>query len=225
MPFTEAKEHAPGRLHRTFADPYTAFDNRVGERLLHLRVALDTLLGGPMRDGRLTLRVIHGWENGGCEPADLRHSERRLGGFEDFRALARRYHEAAEALAPLPRDDASLLAAPLAEAIADAEAAGQAIDAETRELPARWPAFPRGLSLYTFFKVYHRLTYGEDDAYRSIRCETPEGLREIHEFHLEEGEFAIVVPAEGESGDSVLILHESQLAPVQALLEESLAAA
>ncbi|XKE46206.1 hypothetical protein LG302_03420 [Halomonas organivorans] len=226
MPFTEAKEHAPGRLHQIFAEPYSAFDNLVGERLLHLRVALQALLAAPMREGRLTLRVIHGWENGSFAPEDLVHSDHRLADLGDFRAVAERYHRAAEALAPLPRDATSLLATSLDQAIAAAEAAGQALDAETREIPARWPAFPGGLSLYTFFKVYHRLTYGEDDAYRSIRCETPEGLREIHEFHLEEGEFAIVIPADGgsdENLDSVLILHESQLEPVQAQLEESLA--
>ena len=221
MPFSEAKEHAAGRLHQIFADPYSAFDNRVGERLLHLRVALQALLEDPMRQGRLLLRVIHGWENGGFAPEELLHSDHRLAGLAEYRAVAGRYHRAAEALAPLPRDAASLLAAPLATAIAAAEARGQRVDATTRESPARWPAFPRGLSLYTFFKVYHRLTYGEDDAYRSIRCETPEGLREVHEFHLEEGEFAVVVPAAGEDGESELLLHESQLAPVLQLLEES----
>ncbi|RTR06947.1 hypothetical protein [Halomonas nitroreducens] len=221
MPFSEAKEHAPGRLHHLFADPYTAFDNLVAERLLHLRVALQALLEAPMREGRLLLRVIHGWENGGFAPEDLQHSDHRLEDLASLHRVTGRYHQAAEALAPLPRDAASLLAEPLATAIATAEARGQEIDRTTRESPARWPAFPRGLSLYTFFKVYHRLTYGEDDAYRSIRCETPEGLREVHEFHLEEGEFAVVIPTDGEQGESVLLLHESQLAPVQQLLEES----
>ncbi|MBB3139253.1 hypothetical protein [Halomonas organivorans] len=220
MPFTEAKEHAPGCLHGIFADPYTAFDNLVGERLLHLRVALQALLATPMREECLTLRVIHGWENGGCAAGDLRHSDHRLNDLADYRAVAERYHRAAEALAPLPRGEASLLAEPLAAAIAAARSDGIEVDAETRNNPARWSAFPWGLSLYTFFKVYHRLIYGEDDAYRSIRCETPEGSRQIHEFHLEEGEFAVVLPADGELGQSVLLLHESQLGPVLQLLEE-----
>ncbi len=221
MPFTEAKEHAPGCLHRIFADPYTAFDNSVGERLLHLRVALQALLTPPMRQGRLTLRVIHGWENGGCAPEALRHSDHPLREPADLRDVAERYRQAFEALAPLPGEAATLLAQPLASAIAAAEAEGLEIDAETRENPARWPAFARGLSLYTFFKVYHRLTYGEDEAYRSIRCETPDGTCEIHEFHLEEGEFAVLVPVEGEEAESVLLLHESQLPPMRQLLEDS----
>ncbi|MDI5983294.1 hypothetical protein QLQ85_00700 [Halomonas sp. M4R5S39] len=220
MPFTEAKEHAPGRLHAIFADPYSAFDNLVPERHLHLRVAVEALVGQPMADDRLLLRVIHGWVNGYFEPTDLKHSDHRIGSLDDLRDVATRYHRAFEAQAPLPRDDASLLAGPLAAAIAAAEARGQALDGETRTSPARWPAFERGLMLYTFFKVYHRLTYGEDDAYRSIHCETPDGPREIHEFHLEEGEFAVVAPIEGEAGDSVLLLHESQLMPVLQLLEE-----
>mgnify|MGYP005755205679 FL=1 len=70
-----------------------------------------------------------------------------------------------------------------------------------------------------FFKVYHRLTYGEDDTYRSIQCRTPEGPREIHEFHLEEGEFAVVRPSQDAPGDSVMVLHVSQLEPVRRLLE------
>lgn len=32
--FNEAKEHAEGRLHHIFADPYSAFDNLVTERTL-----------------------------------------------------------------------------------------------------------------------------------------------------------------------------------------------
>lgn len=222
MSFTEAKEHAPGCLHGIFADPYGAFDNRVGERLLHLRVALQALLDRPMREERLTLRVIHGWENGGCAPEDLRHSDHRLRDLAGYRAVAERYRRASETLAPLPDDAASLLAEPLATAIASAEADGLEVDAETRDNPARWPAFPWGLSLYTFFKVYHRLIYGEDDAYRAICCETPDGTRQIHEFHLEEGEFAVTLPADGAPGQSVLLLHESQLEPVEQLLGESL---
>ncbi|QFT83893.1 hypothetical protein FIU88_02790 [Halomonas sp. THAF12] len=222
MPYTEAKEHAPGCLHRIFAEPYAAFANGVPERQLHLRVALQALLEAPMREGRLTLRVIHGWENGVCAPEDLRHSDHPLRTMADLHAAAERYRQAVEALAPLPGEAATLLAAPLASAIDGAEAEGHEIDAETRANPARWPAFPRGLSLYTFFKVYHRLTYGEDEAYRSIRCETPGGLREIHEFHLEEGEFAVVHPADDAPGESHLLLHESQLAPVGELLEMAL---
>ncbi|KGE78839.1 hypothetical protein CVH10_07985 [Halomonas sp. ND22Bw] len=219
MPFTEAKEHAPGCLHRIFAEPYAAFDNGVPERQLHLRIALQALLEAPMREGRLTLRVIHGWENGGCAPEDLRHGDHALGMTADLRAIAERYQQALDRLAPLPGEADSLLAEPLAGAIASAEADGLEVDSETRDNPARWPAFPRGLSLYTFFKVYHRLTYGEDEAYRSIRCNTPEGSREIHEFHLEEGEFAIVRPADDEPGECVLVLHVGQLEPLSELLE------
>lgn len=220
MPFNEAKEHAPGRLHAIFADPYSAFDNLAMERLLHLRVAVAALIGMPLAEDKLILRVIHGWENGGFEPADLAHSDHRLGSLGDLRLVAETYRHAREAQHALPCDETSLLAEPLARAIAAAEADGQALEAETRTIPARWPAFPHGLELYTFFKVYHRLTYGEDDPYRAIHCLTPQGPQEIHEFHLEEGEFAIVVPAEGEQGDSVLVLHESQLTPVLQLLEE-----
>ncbi|MFP4136788.1 MAG: hypothetical protein ACLFSR_00355 [Halomonas sp.] len=219
MPYTEAKEHAPGRLHAIFVDPYSAFDNAATERLLHLRVAIEALVMAPMRQGRLRLRVIHGWENGGFEPADLKHSEHALASPEDLERVAEAYRSAIQAHAPLPADDTSLIAAPLAQAIAAAEAAGQALDDASRTIPARWPAFPRGLELYTFFKVYHRLVYGEDDPYRSIRCRTPQGEREIHEFHLEEGEFAVIAPAEGEPGDSTLVLHESQLEPMLRLLK------
>ncbi|PMR72880.1 hypothetical protein [Billgrantia endophytica] len=219
MTYNEAKEHAPGRLHAIFADPYTAFDNQVIERQLHLRVAIDVLLLQPMARGRLTLRVIHGWENGGFEPADLKHSDRPIGSLEDLRRVTEHYRQAFEALEPPPRDETSLLAEPLANAIDAAEAKGQAVDEETRTIPARWPAFEHGLALYTFFKVYHRLTYGEDDTYRSAHCLTPDGVREIHEFHLEEGEFAVAAPAEGSTDDTVLILHKSQLKPVLQLLE------
>ena len=218
MPFNEAKEHAPGRLHAIFADPYSAFDNEVIERLLHLRVAMKALVLAPMTNGSLTLRVIHGWENGGFEPADLRHSDHPIGSLGAMQQVADSYRQAFQAQHPLPYDAASLLATPLEEAITRAEAGGAVLDEATRTIPARWPAFPQGLYLYTFFKVYHRLTYGEDDSYRSIHCETPEGPREIHEFHLEEGEFAVVAPVEGESGKTVLILHESQLEPVLQLL-------
>ena len=219
MPFSEAKEHAPGRLHHIFADPYSAFDNLAVERQLHLRVALQALVCEPLAGGHLTLRVIHGWENGGFDPADLAHSDKRIASLDELDRVRLHFQQAFEKAAPLPHDETSLLAGPLAEAIAAAEAKGQVLDEETRTIPARWPAFERGLSLYTFFKVYHRLTYGEDDSYRSIHYQTPDGAREIHEFHLEEGEFAVVCPAEGASGDSVLVLHVSQLEPVLMLLE------
>ena len=225
MPYREAKEHAPGRLHSIFADPYSAFDNQVIERLLHLRVALEALVLAPMAGEGLTLRVFHGWENGGFEPADLKHSDHPIGSLGEMQQVTQRYRQAFQAQQPLPYDATSLLAAPLDEAITRAEANGQALDDETRTIPARWPAFPQGLYLYTFFKVYHRLTYGEDDTYRSIHCETPDGPREIHEFHLEEGEFAVVAPVEDENGKTVLILHESQLEPVLQLLEEAIAKA
>ncbi|MCE8003276.1 hypothetical protein [Billgrantia ethanolica] len=219
MPFSEAKEHAPGHLHHIFADPYSAFDNLSVERQLHLRVALQTLVCEPMASAALTLRVIHGWENGGFEPGDLAHSDHPIATLDALNQVRATYQQAIESAAPLPRDTASLLAGPLAEAIEAAEAEGQTLDEETRTIPARWPAFDDGLSLYTFFKVYHRLTYSEDDSYRSIQCQTPQGPREIHEFHLEEGEFAVIRPAEGTSGDSVLVLHVSQLEPVMMLLQ------
>ncbi|MFW3615885.1 hypothetical protein [Billgrantia antri] len=217
--FSEAKEHAPGHLHQIFADPYSAFDNLSVERQLHLRVALQALVGEPLANGHLTLRVIHGWENGGFEPADLAHGDFRIASLDDLARISSDHQQAIEHAAPLPRDDASLLAEPLADAIAAAEAKGQVLDEEMRSIPARWPAFDQGLTLYTFFKVYHRLTYGEDDTYRSIQCRTPEGPREIHEFHLEEGEFAVVRPAANTTGGSVLVLHVSQLEPVRRLLE------
>ena len=88
------------------------------------------------------------------------------------------------------------------------------LDSDIRLHPAKWPAFAGGLSLYTRYKVCHRLIYGEDDSYRSIRCETPVGLREIHEFHLEEGDFAVSLPHDdspADSDDTVgLVLHAAQ---------------
>ncbi|MDR9439016.1 MAG: hypothetical protein RI841_05905 [Halomonas sp.] len=221
MPYNEAKEHAPGRLHAIFVDPYSAFDNAATERLLHLRVATEALILGPMRHGSLVLRVIHGWENGSFAPAALCHSDYRPRSLAALRQVADDFRQAFERQQPLPRDTTSLLAEPLEQAIAAAEASGQALDEETRTIPARWPAFKQGLTLYTFFKVYHRLTYSEDDPYRSIYCQTPGGPCEIHEFHLEEGEFAVVTPREGDGGDSMLLLHESQLASVLTLLEDS----
>ncbi|MGC3873442.1 hypothetical protein ACPF7Z_09245 [Halomonas sp. GXIMD04776] len=220
MSFNEAKEHAPGRLHAIFTDPYSAFDNSVTERQLHLNVAIEALLGQPMVGNQLTLDVVHGWENGECDPGNLQHSCHRLASLDDLRQIVERYRQAIEAQEPLPRDTTSLIAEPLAEAIATAQANGQDLDEDTRTIPARWPAFAKGLTLYTFFKVYHRLTYGEDDPYRSIRCETSDGLREVHEFHVEEGEFAVILPAENDTLDTVLTLHESQLEPVLQLFEK-----
>lgn len=219
MNYTEAKEHAEGRLHQIFAMPYEAFDNDVPERKLHLRVALQALLGEALREKRLSLQVLHGWENGACAAEDLHHHEHKLHSKDDIAASLAYYRDALANLTPLPVDTDTLLAGPLANAIASAEQNGASIDAETRDSPARWPDFPRGLALYTFFKVYHRLTYGEDDAYRSICCKTAAGLREIHEFHLEEGEFAIIAPLPDDpAGDVKLVLHVSQVEPVLALL-------
>ena len=224
MPYTEAKEHAPGQLHGIFIDPYGAFDNTTTERLLHLRVAMEALIGRPLTEGTLILRVIHGWENGGCDPAELRHSDYPIASLEELHDIETRYRHALEQLAPWPGTAGELLAAPLAEAIRGAEAEGLSLDQVTRQTPSRWPAFRHGLWLYTLFKVYHRLTYGEDDPYRTSRVRLPEGEREAHEFHLEEGEFAVIAPADGTHGEHLLVLHPSQLAPVLALLEETLAA-
>lgn len=47
-----------------------------------------------------------------------------------------------------------------------------------------------------------------------------DGLREIHEFHVEEGEFAVILPAENDTLDTVLTLHESQLEPMLQLFEK-----
>nr|WP_163502202.1 hypothetical protein [Halomonas socia] len=226
MPYTEAQEHAPGRLHTLFAEPYSAFDNQAMERQLHLVVALKALFEAPLRKGRLILRVIHGWENGSAEPAALAHSEHRIDTLADAQAVAEHYRRATEQGDQLPSSTDSLLATPLAKAIAAAETQGQPVEEETRHNPVHWPEFAGGLSLYTFFKVYHRLTYGEDESYRASRCDTPQGMREIHEFHLEEGEFAIATPAtDAEGGDTLLILHESQLETVLTLMEECLVAA
>lgn len=220
MNYNEAKEHAPGRLHQLLDDPYQAFDNETPERQEHLSRALHVLLDGPLRDGTLTLRVIHGWENGSFDPASLRHSDHTVQGLGDIRRALEAYLTARAEARPIPADRSSLLQAPLDDAIRRAEDAGQPIDEETRRTPARWPAFEQGLYLYTFFKVYNRLTYGEDDSYRSVHCQTPDGECEIHEFHLEEGEFAIVAPGdEHAESPTLLILHESQLEPMIQLLE------
>nr|WP_298414567.1 hypothetical protein [uncultured Halomonas sp.] len=220
MPFNEAKEHAPGRLHAIFSDPYSAFDNSVNERQLHLNVAIEALIGQSMADNRLSIDVIHGWENGECEFIDLQHSSHSFASLDDLRQVAQRYRNAIDAQEALPRDTTSLIAEPLASAIAAAQADGQDLDEETRTIPARWPAFVKGLTLYTYFKMYHRLIYGEDEPYRSIRCEAADGPREIHEFHVEEGEFAVILPAENDSLETVLTLHESQLEPVLELFEK-----
>ncbi|MBF8222009.1 hypothetical protein [Halomonas sp. 328] len=223
MPYTEAKEHAPGRLHTIFTDPYSAFDNEVVERRLHLRVALQALLDRPSREGRLTLRVLHGWANGEADPQTLTHSDHPLTRRDDLLPVVARYQAAIDAQLAPPREAETLLAGPLAEAIAAAEARGQTIDTETRSNPAHWPSFERGLSLYTFFKVYHRLTYGEDESYRVARCETPEGPREIHEFHLEECEFGVVTGLEGDDRARVILLvHAGALPPLAAFVETML---
>ncbi|MFJ5539368.1 hypothetical protein [Vreelandella titanicae] len=224
MSHNEAKEHTPGRLNELFTDPYRAFENDTDERQLHIRIMLHMLLARPMTRGQMTLRVIHGWENGGCEPEDLQHVDYTLDGVPDFKRAVQDFEHASKHNTPLPADNSAILAAPLANAIADAEAEGQDLTNDIRETPARWPAFEGGLALYTLFKMYHRLIYGEDDTYRCTQCVTPLGMREIHEFHLEEGEFALLVPpSEHFMGkESLLVLHESQLGPIEQLLEESL---
>ena len=223
MSYSEAKEHTPGRLHELFADPYRAFENDTDERQLHVRIMLHTLLARPMQRGQVTLRVIHGWENGGFEPADLQHADFTLHSLKDFDVAVERFAKAARQNAPLPADSTAILAAPLADAIADAQAEGKSLTEDILETPARWPAFEGGLALYTLFKMYHRLVYGEDDTYRCSQCDTPHGPREIHEFHLEEGEFALLAPiVEQPEAPYLLVLHESQLGPIEQLLASSL---
>ncbi|MBZ5486265.1 hypothetical protein HW452_01825 [Halomonas aquamarina] len=225
MSYTEAKEHTRGRLNALFADPYRAFENDTEERLLHLHVMLYMLLARPMARGHVTLRVIHGWENGGFAPEDLHHVDYPLNTLEDFKRAAIDFEQAAKRNAPLPAENSAILATPLANAIADAQAEGQELIEDIQTMPARWPAFEGGLALYTLFKMYHRLVYGEDDVYRCSQCQTPHGLREIHEFHVEEGEFALLVPPtqqeDRQASPSLLVLHESQLRPLERLLEES----
>lgn len=220
MSYTEAKEHAPGRLNKIFNEPYNAFDNDVPERQLHLRIALRTLLEPPMQQRRLVVRVIHGWENGNDDPDDLRHSDHDVTALSDVNEVFRLYHQAIERIEPLPEDDDSLIAEPRDDAIAHARQQGVTLDDDIARRPAQWPTFERGLYLYTFFKMYHRLTYGEDESYRSTRCMTPEGEFEIHEFHLEEGEFAVVAPAgTNQNQSTLLVLHEGELEPVLQLWE------
>ncbi|NYS59637.1 hypothetical protein [Vreelandella salicampi] len=220
MRYTEAKEHTPGRLHELFVDPYHAFDNDSHERQLHIRVMLYLLAVRPMQHDLLTLRVIHGWENGGCEPADLKYMEYPLRDITDLHRAADEFTSAMKNNVAFPEQKGSLLAKPLSDAMADAKADGQPLDDETRARPARWPSFEGGLALYTLFKMYHRLVYGEDDAYRSSQCRTSQGIREIHEFHLEEGEFAFLAPPGRHFATerTRLILHESQLEPFKRLL-------
>ncbi|WP_249975876.1 hypothetical protein [Vreelandella olivaria] len=224
MQYAEAREHTRGRLHELFADPYHAFDNDADERQMHIRTMLHMLLARSMARNQVTLRVIHGWENGGCEPEDLQHVDYTLKSLDDFRSAVSDFEQATRQNKPLPADASAILATPLADAIADAKADGKALTDDIRETPARWPAFEGGLALYTLFKMYHRLVYGEDDTYRCSQCETPHGLREIHEFHLEEGEFALLVPLREHAKDtpSLLVLHESQLGPIEQLFEQSL---
>ncbi|WP_148252877.1 hypothetical protein [Aidingimonas lacisalsi] len=220
MSYTETKEHAPGRLNKIFNEPYNAFDNDVPERQLHLRIALRTLLEPPMQQRRLVLRVIHGWENGNDDPDDLRHSDHDVTALSDVNEVFRRYHQTIERIEPLPEDEDSLIAVPRDDAIAHARQQGMTLDDDIARRPAQWPTFERGLYLYTFFKMYHRLTYGEDESYRSTRCMTPEGEFEIHEFHLEEGEFAVVTPAgTNQDQSTLLVLHEGELEPVLQLWE------
>ena len=76
---------------RSSRPPYTAFDNPVTERLLHLRVACQALVGGPLTEESLVLRVIHGWENGGFAPEDLKHSDQRLESLADLRRVTETY--------------------------------------------------------------------------------------------------------------------------------------
>ncbi|WP_447553611.1 hypothetical protein [Vreelandella sp. EE22] len=224
MPYDEAKEHVQGRLHHLFADPYQAFEKNSPERELHIKVVLYVLLARPMAKGLVTLRVVHGWENGSCEPDELQHIDYSLTTLDDFRAVVNDFDRAPRQNEPLPSSSSALLASPLADAIAQAEAEGVTLSPDIQKTPARWPAFEGGLALYTLFKMYHRLVYGEDDTYRCSRCQTPQGFREMHEFHLEEGEFALLAPprdhAAGEA--TILVLHESQLGPIERLFEQSL---
>ncbi|GEN27189.1 hypothetical protein HVA01_08350 [Halovibrio variabilis] len=224
MIHNEAKEHTAGRLNELFSDPYRAFDNDTDERQLHIRIMLHMLLARPMKRGQITLRVIHGWENGGYEPKDLQHVDYPLSNVADFKRVVRDFEYASKHNTPLPTDTTAVLDDPLTEAIANAEALGQHLPPDIRSTPAHWQTFDGGLALYTLFKMYHRLVYSEDDAYRCTQCLTSHGLREIHEFHLEEGEFALLVPPASRfmEESSLLVLHESQLDPIEQLLEESL---
>ncbi|MEA1049866.1 hypothetical protein U5801_08600 [Lamprobacter modestohalophilus] len=224
MTHQEAREHVPGRLHEIFASPYDAFSNEAVERLLHIHIMLHLLVVRPMRRRHLILRVIHGWENGSFSPDELQYIDYPLHTFDDFQQVNETFQRAKAQQEPLPSNSVSLLAEPLDQAIAAANAQGQVIDEETRLIPARWPTFPKGLSLYTMFKMYNRLVYGEDEPYRSSHCMSEEGLREIHEFHLEEGEFAIVIPPgpQNKTENTLMVMHESQLEPVSTIFALSI---
>jgi len=220
----EAREHVQGRLHEIFAEPYQAFSNDCIERLLHIHIMLHVLVVRPMNRGHLVLRVIHGWENGGFAPEDLQYIDYPLNSFVDYQQICETFETARNNQEPLPTLGNSLLLEPLNAAIARAEANGRQIDDETRATPARWADFPGGLSLYTLFKVYNRLVYGEDDAYRSSQLTADDGYREIHEFHLEEGEFAIVIPPgpQHQTENTLMVMHESELSPFASIFELSI---
>lgn len=229
MHYFEAKEHTPGRLHTLFADPYCAFKNDTDERQLHIRIMLHTLLALPMHHARATLRVIHGWENGGFEPSDLKHKDFPLASLDDFHRVVNEVSSNPQEHETSLSASTPLLSAPLASVFASAEADGIIVSDTQRSTPARWPALKGGLAIYTLFKMYHRLVYGEDDNYRCSQCETPDGLRELHEFHLEEGEFALLVPhivphnsKTPTAAPTILVMHASQLGPIGQLLKRSL---
>lgn len=220
----EAGEHRPGRLHEIFSEPYLAFSNDSVERLLHIHIMLHVLVVRPMRRNHLVLRVIHGWENGGFAPEDLQHIDYPLSCFEDYQRICKAFEAAREQQTPLPTSGNALLLEPLNAAIAAAEAQGQAVDEAIRASPVRWADLPGGLSLYTLFKVYNRLVYGEDEPYRSSQYESDGGRREIHEFHLEEGEFAISIPPgpRHQTENTMMIMHESELSPFAEIFELSI---
>ena len=224
MRYNEAKEHTPGRLHRLFADPYHAFDNESHERQLHIRVMLHQLAVIPMQRGLLRLRVIHGWQNGSYAPSELLYVEYPLNTLADLQHASTLFNSAAKHANTFPSTDNALLSAPLDEVLANAQAAGQSLEQDIRLRPSHWPEFKGGLALYTLFKMYHRLIYSEDDAYRSSQCHIPAGIHEIHEFHLEEGEFAFLTPADRRftQETSILVMHESQLEPFEQLLTDAL---
>jgi len=223
MHYSEAKEHTPGHLHTLFADPYSAFKNDTDERQLHIRIMLHTLFARPLKQSQVTLRVIHGWENGSFEPHDLKHIDYPLSSLDDLHRVTSEFSLASQQRLPLPAHDFSLLEAPLANILAHSETKDSAANEITHNTPARWPTLPGGLALYTLFKMYHRLVYGEDDNYRCSQCETPNGLCELHEFHIEEGEFALLTPhQQSKTVPTILVLHASQLGPIGQLLKSSL---
>src|SRR5690554_7945487 len=91
--FSEVKEHATGRLHQIFTDPYSAFDNLVTERHLHLQVALQELVGKPMAEGRLILRLLYGWEHGNCDPAELLQRVPHPASLNELKPLSLHYQD------------------------------------------------------------------------------------------------------------------------------------